>query len=75
MSKNEFSIRAYKAKELAAFYGLSKYIFLKKLKSFEDEIGKRIGQYYTPKQVGIIVSKLGAPETGTSETIKNVKKD
>lgn len=73
MSKKEFLIRAYKAKELAAYYGISKYIFLKKLKPFAEEIGKRIGQYYTPKQVSIIVTCLGSPLiTNSGETIKNV---
>jgi len=58
MSKT-FHIKAYKKKELIEALNLSSsYKFDKIIKSHEEEIGKRMGHYYTPKQVGIILDLI-----------------
>ncbi|MFZ5554581.1 MAG: hypothetical protein ACOZCO_15785 [Bacteroidota bacterium] len=61
--KGIFHVKPYKLKELCEAYKMSPYTFKKHLKAFKDELGKRIGQYYTPKQVSLIISKMGIPGT------------
>ena len=49
-------IKAYKKKELIEALNLvSAYEFDKIVKPHTEKVGKRIGHYYTPKQVGIIL--------------------
>lgn len=56
-----WSVRPATARELARLYQVSYHIFKSHLKPFADEIGRRIGHYYTVKQVIIIINKLGPP--------------
>jgi hypothetical protein len=54
--KKTFHIKAYKKKELIEVLGISsEYEFEKITKPNAEKVGKRIGHYYTPKQVGIIL--------------------
>jgi len=59
--KTQLLLKPYTAKELAGLYSISKPTFMKIINGFEKEIGKRNGNYYTPKQVNIIFQKLGFP--------------
>jgi hypothetical protein len=61
MEKDDFTIRAYTQQELIALYRCSKPTFHKWLKHFEKELGPRIGHFYNPRQVKIIVENLGIP--------------
>lgn len=56
-----FSIRSYTRKELAAHYRCSSRTFNKWLQPLHGEIGPRIGNIYNPRQVRIIVERLGEP--------------
>ena len=58
----KIQIKTYSTKEVAGLYGISGKTLKKWLMPFEGEIGKRIGYYYNPKQIGIIFEKLGSPE-------------
>jgi hypothetical protein len=59
---NEMPIRAYSLKQIASLYCVSKQTFKIWLKPFEKEIGKRIGHFYSVKQIKIILEKLGTPD-------------
>jgi hypothetical protein len=60
--ENEMPIRAYTLKQIAGLYCVSKQTFKIWLKPFEKEIGKRIGHFYSVKQIKIILEKLGTPD-------------
>jgi hypothetical protein len=60
--ENGMPIRAYTLKEIASLYCVSKITFKKWLKPFEKDIGKRIGHFYSVKQIKIILEKLGTPD-------------
>ncbi len=53
--------KGYTTKEFADFYGISPKAFRTWIEPFEECIGERLGRYFTPKQVRIIVEKLGPP--------------
>jgi transposase len=59
---NTMPIRAYSLKQIASLYCVSKQTFKIWLKPFEKEIGKRIGHFYSVKQIKIILDKLGTPD-------------
>lgn len=61
MDKTQFHIRTYTHKELASLYCCSVSTLRKWLKDFEGEIGPRKGHMYNPRQVRVIVAKLGEP--------------
>jgi hypothetical protein len=52
--------------ELAGLYGVSRPTFRKWIAPYHKKIGKRIGRYFTIKQVKSIFKILGAPD-GISE--------
>ena len=53
--KKSFHIKAYMKKQLIDELNLaSSYEFDKIVKPNEEKVGKRMGNYYTPKQVSII---------------------
>lgn len=54
-------VQAYMPNELSKIYKISHPTFLKWVKSIESEIGERIGQYYTIRQVEIIFKNFGVP--------------
>jgi hypothetical protein len=57
-----FLVKPYTTSELAAFYKVCSRTLRKWLKSIENEVGERIGRYYTVNQVKIIIEKLGIPK-------------
>jgi hypothetical protein len=58
----EIQIKAYSKHELVDLYKVSWKVIKVWLEPYEEEIGKRIGHFYTPKQTKIILEKLGVPE-------------
>ncbi len=56
-----FSIQPYTHKELAAHYRCSAKTFRRWLLQIAEDIGPRAGHFYSPRQVRIIVEKLGEP--------------
>ena len=61
MEKDEFNIQSYSTKELADHYKVSRKTLRGWLKRLRADIGIRFGHYYNPRQVKIIVEKLGRP--------------
>jgi len=61
-SDKKIRLKAYSMKELAELYEVSEKIFRTWLPPFENDIGKRIGHFYNPKQVKTIFEKVGFPE-------------
>ncbi len=61
--KKEFRIKPYSIQELANFYSISYCTMKKWLDKFKDEVGEKMGRYYTVKQVETILAKLGTPKT------------
>ena len=55
-------VKAYSKHELVELYKVSWKIIKVWLEPHENEIGKRIGHFYTPKQTKIILERLGIPE-------------
>lgn len=55
-------LKAYTTRELAEMYEISEKIMRQWIAKFEDQVGKKLGRYYTPKQAKIIFDKLGIPE-------------
>lgn len=60
--RSKIRLKAYSKKEVAGLYDVSAKILKTWLIPFEQEIGKRQGRLYTPKQVKVIFDKLGIPE-------------
>jgi len=58
----EIQVKAYSKHELVELYEVSWKVIKVWLEPHEDEIGKRIGHFYTPKQTKMILEKLGVPE-------------
>ncbi len=58
---NDFPMRPYTNKELAAKYKSSERTFRRWMAELRPELGKRMGHFYTPRQVRIILEKLGSP--------------
>ncbi|MHB8258691.1 MAG: hypothetical protein ACYDCN_00405 [Bacteroidia bacterium] len=61
-SDKKIRLKAYSKKELAELYEVSEKIFRTWLPPFENDIGKKMGRFYNPKQVKIIFEKVGFPE-------------
>lgn len=61
MAKELDAEKAYNSTELAALYGVSRYIFLKWIKPIRKELGEQIARTWTPKQVKIITTHLDPP--------------
>lgn len=61
--KTEKAIRVkpYMPSELSIIYSVSHPTLNRWLTSIKDKVGKRIGQYYSVKQVEIIFEHLGVP--------------
>ena len=54
-------IKHYSAKQLAFLYLVCKPTFQRWVEPYQEQIGKRNGNYYTSAQVEIIFQKLGVP--------------
>lgn len=59
--KEEFKVRAYNTKQLAGFYGCTPKTFLKWLRLSGADLGPRLGNMFSPRQVQIIIDFLGKP--------------
>ncbi len=55
-------LKAYTTKEFAEMYAVSEKIFRTWLTPFKNDIGKKAGRFYTPKQAQVIFEKVGIPE-------------
>lgn len=54
-------LKAYTPLQLSVIYEVSKKTFNKWLAPFADQLGDRMGHYYSVRQVQIIIAKLGFP--------------
>ena len=61
MNQDDFPIRPYTPKELAASYGCAPRTMYKWLQHLKKELGPRVGHTYNLRQVKIIVAQLGTP--------------
>ncbi len=59
--KGEFPIQTYSIKELAAHYRFSTKTLMRNIKRLKVDLGPRLGNMFSPKQVRIIVDNLGKP--------------
>jgi hypothetical protein len=64
----DFPIRPYSQKELAAIYQCSRKSFYTWLRDLGEAVGPRVGRLYNPKQVRVIVASLGPPPTKLPRT-------
>lgn len=55
-------LKAYSKQDLITLYNVSWKVIKVWLKPYEQEIGPRVGHFYTPKQAKVILDKLGIPE-------------
>ncbi len=58
----KIQLKAHSFQEVAGMYGICGKTLKKWLLPFEKEIGRRNGYFYSPKQMKIILDKLGIPE-------------
>jgi hypothetical protein len=63
VKSKSIEIKPYMISELAKFYQVSDKTIRCWLKGVEDRLGKRIGRYYTIKQVEMIFQEFGIPKT------------
>lgn len=56
-----FKLRPYTIADLSRLYGVSRNTLKAWLKPFAQQIGQRIGNYFTVAQVQVIIDKLGMP--------------
>ena len=59
MQQGLIPIRSYTHKELAKYYGCNPRTLTRWLQNIKD-LGPRAGNFYTPRQVQIILENLGA---------------
>ena len=57
--EGDIPIRLATLKELAAYYGISTKTLKRRMAAFAEELGPRIGNYYSVFQVATIVKHLG----------------
>ena len=57
----KLGIRPYSKRELAALYEMSPRSFFTLFKPYETVIGKKLGRYYSTKQVDTIFKEIGFP--------------
>ncbi len=60
-NRDEFPIQTYSLKELAKHYRVSTRTFKRYLQRLNLDLGTRLGNVFSPKQVRIIVDNLGKP--------------
>lgn len=60
MTKQNYQ-RPYTTRELANLYNVNERTFKRWIEPFADEIGERIGNFFSIRQVAIIFEKLGCP--------------
>jgi hypothetical protein len=59
---NSVAIRPYTLKELAGLYHVCRPTMRAWIKRFNDQVGKRVGHFYTIKQVELIFELIGRPD-------------
>lgn len=59
--KSSFNITPLSCADLGKLYGVHSKTFKKWINPFKEKIGKRIGRYYSIRQVKIIFRYLGLP--------------
>lgn len=65
--KSSTNITPLSCSELGELYGVHSKTFKKWIFPFKDKIGKRIGRYYSIRQVKIIFRYLGLPARFTKD--------
>lgn len=61
ITRDAIEVKPYSITELAAIYNMTRKTINKWLKPHESVIGKRIGRYYTVKQVVLIFELIELP--------------
>jgi transposase len=56
-----FSLKPYSVKQLAEIYGVSTKTFRRWLSPYKEEVGEKLGYFYTITQVQRILHFLGIP--------------
>lgn len=56
-----FSLKPYSVKQLSGLYGVSTKTFRRWMAPYQEEVGEKLGHYYTISQVTCIVHRLGIP--------------
>ncbi len=59
--KDKFPIQTYSIKELAQHYRVSPKTLLRYIKRLNLDLGPRLGNSFSPRQVSMIVDKMGQP--------------
>jgi hypothetical protein len=62
MEPGFIALKPYSLKELCKIYGVDRRTIKRWMKPFEQELGERLGWYYTIPQVRLIFKKLDLPE-------------
>ena len=52
---------SYNTKQLAAYYEITPKVFRTWLKRLKPVLGTRIGNFFSPEQVAIIIKEFGKP--------------
>lgn len=58
----QIQLKAYSKKEVAELYKISGKSLKTWLEPFQQELGPRVGRFYSPRQMKIIFEHLGIPE-------------
>jgi hypothetical protein len=58
---SQVNLKPYTSTELAELYGVDKDTLKKWIKPLKREIGKKHGEFYTVRQVGVIFERLDFP--------------
>jgi hypothetical protein len=61
-SMPQIQLKAYSKKEVANLYEISGKTLQTWLTPLENELGPRVGRFYTPKQVKIMFEEFGIPK-------------
>ncbi|MBS1542135.1 MAG: hypothetical protein JST14_00745 [Bacteroidetes bacterium] len=60
-TEKKIPIKLYSNKELRTRLNITERTFRRMMAVMKSEVGERMGHFYTPKQVKIILEKLGKP--------------
>jgi hypothetical protein len=66
--KYEVDIKPSTTTDLAAFYGIKRDTMREQIKHMSGEIGRRVGNYFSARQVRMIINELGLPGKLVFET-------
>jgi len=54
-------IKPYRFKDLLSIYGVSKRVLKRWMEKYRDGLGEKEGDYYSIRQVELLVEKIGLP--------------